>query len=243
VGCTAEKTADGYQLSGVKTVVQGAGSARWLLVTALLDGAPAGFVLDTEATPVPTRRLQTLDITRRFDEVSLDGVVVDQSRLLGGPDEAAAQRLLDEAAVLTCADAVGAGTRLLEMTVDYAKVRVQFGRAIGSFQAVKHKCANMRLWLQGSRVATYYAAMCLATDTADASIAAAVAKSFTSEAISRLAGEALQVHGGIGMTWEHDLHLFLRRVKTDEVLYGDPALHRARLCDHLVETHEGSHDV
>jgi alkylation response protein AidB-like acyl-CoA dehydrogenase len=239
--CIAEKTADGYRLSGVKTVVQSAGSARWLLVTALLDGAPAGFVIDTTSTPVATRPLRTLDITRRFDEVRLDDVSVDASSLLGGPDEAATQRLLDEAAVLTCADAVGVGARLLDMTVDYAKVRVQFGRPIGSFQAIKHKCADMRLWLQGSRVATYHAAMSLAADTPDASVAATVAKSFTSEAISRLAGEALQIHGGIGMTWEHDLHLFLRRAKTDEVLFGDPALHRARLCDHLVEMHEAMH--
>ena len=184
--------------------------------------------------------MQTVDVSRPFDEVQLEDVVVDPSMLLGGPDDSATQRLLDEGALLTCADAIGVGAQLLEMTVDYAKVRVQFDRPIGSFQAVKHKCANMRMWLQGSWVATYHAAMSLATDAADASRAVSVAKSYTSDAISRLAGEALQIHGGIGMTWEHDLHLYLRRAKTDEVLYGDSALHRYELCKQLVASYETS---
>jgi alkylation response protein AidB-like acyl-CoA dehydrogenase len=230
----AEKTVAGYALTGVKTVVQGAGSARWLLVSTVLDDAPALFLVDTTGTQVSSRRLHTLDITRRFDEVALDGLVVDESALLGSGDDGATQRLLDEATVLVCADSVGAGGRLLEMTVDYVKVREQFGRPLGSFQAVKHKCANMRMWHKASWVATYHAAMALAAGTADASVAASTAKAYTSDAMSRLAGEALQTHGGIGFTWEHDLHLYLRRIKTDEVLYGDPALHRRRLCDHLV---------
>jgi alkylation response protein AidB-like acyl-CoA dehydrogenase len=238
LSAAAEKTSDGYRLSGVKTAVQGARTARWLLVTAQCDGAPANFLLDTRDLLPAIRPLQTLDVSRPFDEVQLDGVVVDPSMLLSGPDESATQRLLDEGALLTCADAVGIGARLLEMTVDYAKVRVQFDRPIGSFQAVKHKCANMRIWLQGSWVATYHAAMSLAVGASDASQAVSVAKSYTSDAISRLAGEALQVHGGIGMTWEHDLHLYLRRAKTDEVLYGDPALHRSELCRQLVTKHE-----
>jgi alkylation response protein AidB-like acyl-CoA dehydrogenase len=183
---------------------------------------------------VNTRRLQTLDITRRFDEVQLDGLEVEPSTLLAQADESQTQRLLDEAAVLTCADAVGAGLRLLEMTVDYAKVREQFGRPIGSFQVIKHKCADMRIRARAAWVTTYRAAMSLAADAPDASVLTAAAKAYTSEAMSRLAGEALQVHGGIGFTWEHDLHLYLRRIKTDEVIYGDPSLHRRRLTDHLV---------
>ena len=153
---------------------------------------------------------------------------VVERRLIGGAD--IAQRLYDDGAVLTCADALGAGERLLAMTVEYAKVRVQFGRAIGSFQAVKHKCATMRMQLQGARAATYYAAMAADAGAPDASRAASVAKAYVSEAMSRLAGEALQIHGGIGFTWEHDLHLYLRRIKVDEVLFGEPRTHQERLC-------------
>jgi alkylation response protein AidB-like acyl-CoA dehydrogenase len=230
---TAEKISTGYRLAGSKTAVHGALGARWLLVTAVLDDAPANFLIDTEATSVSTRSQSSLDITRPFAAVDLDGLEVDESALLGGNDEAAVQRLLDEATVLICADAVGVGAHLLDATVEYAKVRVQFGRPIGSFQAIKHKCATMRIWLQGSRVATYYAAMALAAGAPDASRAAAIAKAYVSDAISKLAGEALQIHGGIGMTWEHDLHLYYRRAKADEILAGDAALHRHRLCDQL----------
>jgi alkylation response protein AidB-like acyl-CoA dehydrogenase len=236
VRARAEKTAAGYALSGVKTVVQGMGSARWLLVSALLDDAPALFLVDTTDLQVRSRRLHTLDITRRFGEVTLDGLVVGPDALLNSGDDVATQRLLDEAAVLVCADSVGAGGRLLSMTVDYAKVREQFGRPIGGFQAVKHKCADMRTWHRAAWVATYHAAMTLAAGRTDASVAASTAKAYASDAMSRLSGEALQIHGGIGFTWEHDLHLYLRRIKTDEVLYGGPALHRRRLCDHLVTT-------
>jgi alkylation response protein AidB-like acyl-CoA dehydrogenase len=231
---SATKTGDGYALTGTKTAVHGAIGARWLLVTARLDDAPANFLIDTTATPVTVRATETLDITRRYGEVELDGLVVPESALLGGSDEESVQRLLDEATILVCADAVGIGEHLLQASVEYAKVRVQFGRPIGSFQAIKHKCANMRLWLQGSRVATYFAAMSVAAGAADAPAAAATAKAYVSDAIRRLAAEALQVHGGIGMTWEHDLHLYYRRAKADEILCGDATLHRQRLTDATV---------
>jgi alkylation response protein AidB-like acyl-CoA dehydrogenase len=232
---TATKTPDGYRLSGTKTASHGALGARWLLVTALLDDAPASFLVDTDAIPIGVRPLDTLDLTRRFGEAELADVVVPEVALLHGVDDDALQRLLDEAAVLVCADAVGVAEHLLAATVEYAKVRVQFGRPIGSFQAIKHKCANMRLWLQGSRVATYYAAMALAAGTDDATAAAATAKAYVGDAIRKLAAEALQVHGGIGMTWEHDLHLYYRRAKTDEILSGDVTLHRRRLTDVTVK--------
>jgi alkylation response protein AidB-like acyl-CoA dehydrogenase len=167
---------------------------------------------------------------------------VPEWSLLPGTDEDAVQRLLDEAAVLVCADAVGVGEHLLAATVEYAKLRVQFGRPIGSFQAIKHKCADMRIRLQASRVATYYAAMALAAGTKDATAAASAAKAYVADAIRRLATEALQVHGGIGMTWEHDLHLYYRRAKADEILVGDAGLHRRRLTDVTVRQRNGKED-
>jgi alkylation response protein AidB-like acyl-CoA dehydrogenase len=119
---------------------------------------------------------------------------------------------------------------VLDMTVEYAKLRVQFGRPIGSFQAVKHKCATMRMWLQASKAATYYAAMAVAAATDDAQEASSVAKAYAGVAIANLTSEALQVHGGIGFTWEHDLHLYHRRAKANQVLFGDPFLHHERLA-------------
>ena len=230
-GVQATATADGadFVLSGTKTLVQDAHQATWLLVTVLLDGIPTCFLVDRSADGVTVRRQQVLDPTRILCEVQLSAVRVPADRRLSLTPEQI-QRLLDDAAVLTAADALGSGRHLLAMTVEYAGLRHQFGRAIGSFQAVKHKCATMSIQLQGAHATTYYAAMAADAQTADASRAASVAKAFTSEAMSSLAGEALQVHGGIGFTWEHDLHLYLRRIKSDAVLYGDVPQHQERLC-------------
>jgi len=115
------------------------------------------------------------------------------------------------------------------MTVSYVKVREQFGRPLGSFQSVKHKVADMLMTLKAARAATYYAAMALDAGAASATAAASAAKAFTGEGVATLAGEALQAHGGIGFTWEHDLHLYLRRAKVDEMLSGSAAEHYERL--------------
>ena len=233
VRATAICDGDDYVLNGLKTAVQDAGSVTWLLVTAELGGVPTSFLVERSDGGLSIRRQKVLDESRSLYEVRLEDVRVPAShRLTGG--QAAARWLCDAAAVLTCADDLGVGERLLEMTVDYVKVREQFDRPIGSFQAIKHKCTDMRILVQGARAATYYAAMAIDAGTSDASRAASVAKSFTSEGMSRLAGEALQAHGGIGFTWEHDLHLYLRRAKTDEALYGDTPAHQERLVTMLL---------
>ncbi|KPI18898.1 Isovaleryl-CoA dehydrogenase [Actinobacteria bacterium OK074] len=216
-------------LDGVKTAVQDAGGARWLLVTARHEGAPASFLVDRAAPGVTVRRQRVLDPTRSFYEVRFEGVRVPRDhRLDHGPD--AVQRLLDEASVLRCADALGVMERLLDLTVEHARNRVQFGRPIGTFQAVKHACADMALLVHGARAATYYAAMAADADADDTARAACAAASHVSAATGDVAGRALQLHGGIGFTWEHDLHLYLRRARTDSVLYGGAAVHRDRLC-------------
>ena len=137
-------------------------------------------------------------------------------------------RVRAAAAILASADAVGAASALLEMTVSYAKERHQFGRPIGSFQAVQHKCANMRIWLQASTVAAYYAAMVYDSQELGFAQAAAVAKSASSRFLTALAGEALQAHGGIGMSWESDVHLLLRRIRVAALLSGSAAYHHER---------------
>lgn len=221
------------RLNGRKVAVQDAGSATWLLVTAVLDGAPVSVLVPGSADGIALREQRTLDRTRSFYEVRFSDVRVPAQRgLLAATAEH--DRLCEIGAVLTAADALGAGERLLEMTVDYAKVREQFGRAIGSFQAVKHKCADMLIATQAARATTYHAAMAIAADDSGAPRAASAAKATTCERMSRLAGEALQTHGGIGFTWEHDLHLYLRRVKADETLHGSPEAHHERLCSLLL---------
>jgi alkylation response protein AidB-like acyl-CoA dehydrogenase len=223
-------------LGGRASAVQAAAAADWLLVTAAVPSttptpATAGdhrrlVLVERSRTAVVPRR--TLDETRRWYDVVLDGVRIPAADVLAGA-EPDLRWLTDAAAVLSAADSLGVGERLLEMTVSYVKVREQFGRPLGSFQSVKHKVADMLTTLKGARAATYYAAMALDAGVADATKAASVAKAFTAEGVAALAGEALQTHGGIGFTWEHDLHLYLRRAKVNEMLYGAPAEHYERL--------------
>ena len=213
-------------LSGRATAVQAAAAADWLLVTAATDQGRRLVLVERPRAAVEPRR--TLDETRRWYDVVLDGVRIRAADVVAA-DEADLQWLADAAAVLSAADSLGVGERLLEMTVGYVKVREQFGRPLGSFQSVKHKLADMLTTLKGARAATYYAAMALDAGVAGATAAASVAKAFTAEGVAALAGEALQAHGGIGFTWEHDLHLYLRRAKVNEMLYGAPAEHYERL--------------
>jgi len=218
---------DELVLSGRATAVQAADAASWLLVTvAMGDGGRRLVLVDRSSASVEARR--TLDETRRWYDVALDAVRVPSADVVTA-DEAEVGWLADAGAVLTAADSLGVGERLLEMTVGYVKVREQFGRPIGSFQSVKHKVTDMLTTLKGARAATYYAAMALDAGVADAAAASSVAKAFTGEGVAALAGEALQTHGGIGFTWEHDLHLYLRRAKVNEVLYGAAAEHYERL--------------
>nr|WP_255526544.1 acyl-CoA dehydrogenase [Saccharopolyspora sp. HNM0983] len=227
---TAARTDRGsVVLDGVKTAVQDAGGARWLLVTARHDDGLASFVVDRDAPGVALRRQRTLDLTRSFYEVRFDGVRIPPDRRLhDGP--VAVQRLLDDACVLASAEILGVTSRMVEMTVDYMSERVQFGRQLGTFQAVKHTCATMAMLVHGTRAATYYAAMAADAGAPDAARAACVAASHSSSASTEVAGGSLQLHGGIGFTWEHDLHLYLRRAKADSALHGGPAIHRERLC-------------
>jgi alkylation response protein AidB-like acyl-CoA dehydrogenase len=229
IAATARTDGDSVVLDGVKIAVQDADGAGWLLVTARHDGVPTSFLVDRHSAGITVRRCEVLDLTRGFHEVRLDGVrVAADRRLPGGAD--AMRRLLDDAAVLLAAETLGVLDRMLEMTTEYMKVRVQFDRPLGTFQAVKHACADMALLVHGVRAATWYAAMAVDADARDAERAACVAASYSSAAAGDVAGTALQLHGGIGFTWEHDLHLYLRRATVDGMLYGDATSHRDRLC-------------
>jgi alkylation response protein AidB-like acyl-CoA dehydrogenase len=226
----ATRTGGEWHLSGVARYVHAAGDATLLLVTAK-DAEGDGFV--NLLVPRPTaglseRVIAGLDLTRRFAEVRFDDVSVPAaSELAGG--WAVVERSLALATVLQAAESVGAADLVFTSTVEYLKKRVQFGRTIGSFQAIKHRLADLLLDLEGMRAAAHYAALALADDLPDAAQAVSTAGAYVDDTFAHLCGEALQLHGGIGFTWEHDIHLFTRRAKVNQVLYGDGAWHRERL--------------
>jgi alkylation response protein AidB-like acyl-CoA dehydrogenase len=180
-----------------------------------------GLALGDGKRPEPE---PAMDRTREVGWLELDDT---PAVLLGGP--AAAARLLDRAATGASAELLGGAARVLEMSVDYAKDRVQFGKPIGSFQAVKHRLADALVDVEGMRSTAYYAAWCTASGD-DPDLAASMAKAWCSDAGRRVLAAGLQVHGGIGFTWEHDLHLFLKRSQLDQVSYGDAAYHRDRIA-------------
>jgi alkylation response protein AidB-like acyl-CoA dehydrogenase len=216
-------------LAGRAAFVQAGESADRLLVLARTgDGAEVLALVDTHADGVTVTPRTTLDISRRFALVELESVPVAQDGWATAETAGALAR--DAAAVHAAADAVGAASRLLEMTLDHVRTREQFGRAVGSFQAVKHHCANMAtdLELAGAVVLAAMRALDAEEPTARA-LAVSSAASFAGDACSRVAGLALQLHGGMGFTWEQQVHVFLRRVKTDELLAGTPRWHRERL--------------
>ncbi|MEY2431742.1 MAG: hypothetical protein QOC92_1467 [Acidimicrobiaceae bacterium] len=175
-----------------------------------------------------SNREPAMDVTREvgwFDPGDGDATV------LGGADSV--RGFIDRGATAYAAELLGGAQRLLDMSVDYAKDRVQFDKPIGSFQAVKHRLADMLVDVEGMRSAVYYAAWCIAADHPEASIAASTAKAWCSDASKRVAASALQVHGGIGFTWEHDVHLFLKRAQLDQLAFGDAVVHRTRITQLL----------
>jgi alkylation response protein AidB-like acyl-CoA dehydrogenase len=230
-GIRATRTSSGYQFSGRSTHVQDADSAAWLLVTAETDDGVAQALIDPTAAGMTVTPLDSLDITRGFAEVELDGLEVPASALLGEGDAAAlVDRQLAVACVLTTAESVGAMDHDFEMALQYAKDRIAFGRPIGSFQAIKHLLADTSLMLEMSKAIVLAAANSVGTDDGYGLEAASMAKAFVGDCGIDLAQNCFQVFGGIGFTWEHDQHLYLRRVTTDSALFGGPAWHRERLC-------------
>ncbi|MFT4230253.1 MAG: acyl-CoA dehydrogenase family protein [Microbacterium sp.] len=227
----ARQGGEGLVVSGEKTAVESAAAVDWLAVAATAPEERAILLVRRDDPRVAVEAERGLDATRPRFRVVLDDAPV-QATLARGAD---ADELVDAAALMTSADALGAADTLLSRTVDYVKVREQFGRPIGSFQAVKHAAADMLRRVRGARAAISYAAMASDAGAPEARRATAVANAYASAEFGRVAGQALQLHGGIGFTWEHDLHLYLRRVKADEILYGDGAVHREKvLATHRV---------
>ena len=233
VAAVARREGAGFVLSGRKAFVVDGHSADLLLVAARREGTSGEdgvslFTLPGDAAGLERRAVGTMDRTRRLAEVALDGVRAPASALLGeeGRGWPILRKTLSLAAVALAAEQTGGAQRCLDMAVDYAKQRVQFGRPIGSFQAIKHKCANMLVQVESARSASYFAACTAAEDGEDLPLAASLAKAYCSDAYFRCAAENVQIHGGIGFTWEHDAHLYLKRAKSSETLLGDASHHR-----------------
>jgi alkylation response protein AidB-like acyl-CoA dehydrogenase len=225
---------DGFVLDGTAGLVpEGAAAGLFLVTAAEVDGdGVTQFLVPADTPGVTVVPLEGLDLTRRFVDVRFDGVALGADAVLGTAGGAAASvdRQLDVAIALTLAESVGAMRRLIEITVDYAKARTAFGRPIGSFQALKHLLADASLWSELSTAGAWAAAQAVADGRATASEIASIAKAYAGDAGTEIAMVCLQVHGGIGFTWEHDLHFYLRRLAADRVLYGDPVWHRERIC-------------
>jgi alkylation response protein AidB-like acyl-CoA dehydrogenase len=193
------------------------------LAVVLTDGGVALVELTTRPPREPA-----IDLTRELGWLPFEGA---NARELGGAD--ARTRLLDRGATFSAAGLLGSAAHVLDLAVEYAKDRVQFGRPIGSFQAVKHRCADMLVDVEGMRSTVYWAAWCIGAGDPEASVAASTAKTWCADASKRVMASALQVHGGIGFTWEHDLHFFMKRAQLDQLDFGDASYHRARLTSLL----------
>ena len=223
----AEPSGDGILLGGEKTLVMDAASADFFLV-ATADGAR--HLVEADASGVTIVPEESIDLTRRLSSVRFEGVEVAAENTLPG---AAAEYLpvLFRACVAIAAESTGVAQRALEMSVEYAKDRQQFGRPIGAYQAVSHRCAQMLLETENSRSAVYGAAWAADAEPGSLPLAASMAKAYASDAGWRVPDMAIQVHGGIGFTWEHDLHFFLKRGRANAAMLGDAKWHRERVAD------------
>jgi alkylation response protein AidB-like acyl-CoA dehydrogenase len=234
---TAVEKGGRYTLSGTKLFVHDAHTADALVVAARTrpgvgaDGVSL-FLLPKGTKGLEVTLLPTMDQTRKLCEVTLSDVVVGGDAVLGavGSGWAPLARVLDRATVALCAEMCGGAQKVLDMTVEYAKIRQAFGRPIGSYQGVKHRAADMLVDVENSKSITYYAAWALDEGAAEAPLAVSMAKAYVSDAYRRVSAAGIQLHGGIGFTWEHDLHLYFKRAKGSEFTFGDATHHRERVA-------------
>ncbi len=232
-----------WTISGTKSYVLDGHTADLLIVAAMDGQALKLFTVDADAAGVTRTKLETLDMTRKQAKIEfanapatplLGTFGVNQGPLgVKGEGAEALRKTLDQAAAVLSSEMVGGAQQCLDMSTTYAKERYQFGRPIGSFQAIKHKCANMLMEVEMARSAAYYAGWAAAEDPEELSLAASLAKAYCSDAYFHAAAENIQIHGGIGFTWEHDAHLYFRRAKSSEIYLGDATYHRELVAQKL----------
>ena len=233
-GLSFRADGDDYVLAGrADQVVDGHSADLLILAARDADGRTGLFFADGSAAGVSRRALPTMDQTRRLAAVELDDLRLPASACLATDAARALQQIVDRACVALAAEQVGGAQRCLDLAVAYAKEREQFGRPIGSFQAIKHKAADMMIELESARSAAYYAA-CIADEGGDelASVAS-LAKAYCSDTYFRCAADCLQIHGGVGFTWEYDVHLYFKRARATEQLLGAPSWHRERVAQEI----------
>jgi alkylation response protein AidB-like acyl-CoA dehydrogenase len=237
VTAVADPDGTGFVLHGAKSMVVEAAAAGEIAVVARVRGTEGDDGLGAFVVPrveMGVEPVEALDASRPLARMTLDGVRVDADRVLGQPGAATAaaiRRAVDVAVAALAVETVGAAQAIFDVTLDYAKQREQFGVPIGSFQAIKHKFADMLVALERARATSYFAALTIAEDDERRSLAASMAKAAAGDCAALLAKEGIQIHGGIGYTWEHDMHLYVRRVKSNAQLLGNAVQHRARVAD------------
>jgi alkylation response protein AidB-like acyl-CoA dehydrogenase len=241
IGLSMAREGESYRLDGVKCFVPFGQSVDVILVVARSGEGRGAEGISLVAVPADAPGLVIepevmMDLTSKTATLRFDGVRAPAESLIGAEGGAwpAVDRALQQAAVGASAEMLGAARKALEMSVDYAKVRKQFGQYIGQFQSIKHKLAEMLELVENAHAAVYYAAWALDAEAPDAALAASVAKSTVNVAARQVCGEAIQVHGGIGFTWEYDLHLYFKRAKHLEPLYGDTEYHRERVLQEVL---------
>ncbi len=227
-GTETSVTAD--RLSGTKTYVVDGAIAHTLIVSARAGDDVGLYLVEADADGVTREALDTMDMTRKQARITIDNA---HGVRLGDAGAEALTKTLQQAAIALSAESTGGAQRALDMAVEYAKTRVQFGRPIGQFQAIKHKCADMLLAVESARTAAYHAMWVAAADDEELAVASSMAKAYCTEAYFKVASDNIQVHGGIGFTWEHDAHLYYKRAKSSELLLGDPNYHRDLIADIL----------
>jgi len=232
VTTTATGSGSSFTLDGHKSFVLDGHTAGLILVAARTAAGLSLFAVEGDAAGLTRTPLATMDQTRKQARLEFSATPATLIGQDGGAAEGL-ERTLQLAAIALSAEQVGGAQRVLDSSVDYAKNRIQFGRPIGSFQAIKHKCADMLLEVESAKSAAYYGAWAASVDDEDLPIAASLAKSYCSEAYFHCAAENIQIHGGIGFTWEHPAHLYFKRAKSSELLLGDPAYHRELLAQRL----------
>ncbi|MCU1462811.1 MAG: putative acyl-CoA dehydrogenase [Acidimicrobiales bacterium] len=228
----ATKSGDGYTLDGHKMFVLDGHTADLIVVAGRTPEGISLFTVAGDAAGLTRTPLSTMDQTRKQARLEFAGT---PAKLLGSEGKGwdTLNRVLDLAAVALAAEQVGGAQKVLEMSVEYAKVRVQFGRPIGSFQAIKHKCADMLLEVESAKSAAYYAMWAASELNDELPTVASLAKAYCSDAYFHAAAENIQIHGGIGFTWEHDAHLYFKRAKSSELFLGDPTYHRELLAQRI----------
>lgn len=230
---SATRTEGGWSISGTKRFIVDGHTADVLIVAAQTADGVALFRVDADTAGIERLVLPSMDETRKQAELTFENVAVDDdSRLPGGSAETLA-KVNDILAASLALEQVGGAQAVLDMAVQYAKDRQQFGKPIGSFQAVKHMCADMLVKVESARAAAYYATWAVSQGVDESATVVPLAKAYCSDAFFECAGTNIQVHGGIGFTWEHDAHLYFKRAKSSQVMFGTPDEHRRQLAERL----------